>query len=232
MSSVFNNWFTRTFSSSIGKKMLMAGTGLFLVTFLVVHLSGNLQLLKDDGGKSFNVYSDFMSKNPFIHFISYGLYFFIILHTVVALILTLENKKARPIAYQTTNNQSNWAKRSMGLLGTVILFFIILHLKDFWAKYKMGWIDYDFAIVNYDGVDYRDIYSLAVEEFKELSHLIIYLVGMLVLAFHLNHGFASAFQSFGLNHKKYTPLIKSVGVVFSIIVPLLFAIIPLYIYFK
>lgn len=232
MSSVTNNWFTRTFGSSIGKKLLMAGTGLFLTTFLVVHLSGNLQLLKDDQGRAFNIYSDFMSNNGFIHFVSYGLYFFILLHTVVAIVLTMENKKTRPVSYSVANNQSSWAKRSMGLLGSIILFFIIFHMKDFWAKYKMGWIPYDFEIVNYDGKDYRDVYKLVFEEFHEMSHLVVYLVSMIVLAFHLNHGFASAFQTFGINHKKYTPAIQCLGWAFSIIVPGMFAFLTIFVYLK
>jgi succinate dehydrogenase / fumarate reductase, cytochrome b subunit len=225
------SWLNKTLSSSIGKKVLMAGTGLFLITFLVVHLSGNLQLLKEDGGESFNKYSHFMSSNPLIHFISYGLYFFIVLHTIVAVWLTIQNKKARPVGYAVTNNRSSFAVRSMMLLGSGILFFIIVHMADFWAKYKMGWIDYDFKIVTYEGVSYRDAYELVNHEFHELSHLIIYTIGMIVLAFHLNHGFASAFQSFGINHKKYTPTIKLLGLFFSIIVPLLFGIIPIYFYF-
>ena len=119
------------FKSSIGKKVIMALTGLFLSIFLVVHVSGNLQLFKTDSGLAFNQYSVLMTTNPFIKTISYLLYITIVLHAIRGIMLVLENKKARPVSYAMYDGKANskWASRNMGLLGTVILFFIVIHAK-------------------------------------------------------------------------------------------------------
>lgn len=134
----------QTFSSSLGKKLIMGLTGLFLCTFLVVHLIGNLQLFKDDGGQAFNAYSYFMTHFPPIKVVSYLLYFSIIIHAVYALLITIKNKKARPMAYSVSNGQANspWTSRNMGILGTVILIFLVVHMSNFWAQYHWGDLPY------------------------------------------------------------------------------------------
>lgn len=134
------NWFVRTLTSSIGRKLVMSLTGLFLVTFLIVHVSGNFQLFKDDGGYSFNMYSRFMTHNPIIKTISYLLYTTLLVHSLQALLITLANRKSRPQGY--VNNKpaknSKWASRNMGILGSILLLFLVIHLKDFWAEYHWG----------------------------------------------------------------------------------------------
>ena len=223
--------------SSIVKKYWMALTGLFLCLFLVGHLVGNLQLLIDpaNGAKDiFNDYAYFMTHNPLIKIMSYLTYFSILVHAIDGIVLTIQNRKARPIkyAYNKPSANSKWASRQMALLGSLILAFIILHMNAFWAK--MHWGDLEiYATAENPAV--KDLYGLTMYAFngpESLAHGIIYTIAMIVLGFHLSHGFQSAFQTLGLNHKKYTPIIKMKSTAFAIIVPLLFAIIPWFIKFE
>lgn len=225
------NWLSNILTSSIGRKLIMSLTGLFLITFLIAHLLGNLQLLADDGGVAFNVYAKFMTSNPLIKFISYGLYFFILLHTVIGIVLWSKNKKAKGSKYAVSpKHQSDvtWASKNMALLGTFILAFLFLHMGDFWWKMKFT---NEIPMVNIDGDQIKDLYGKVKASFSELWIVIAYVFGLIVLAFHLWHGFQSAFQTLGLNHPKYTPLIKGLGKIFSIVVPAAYAVIPLYYYF-
>ncbi|MBL6445300.1 succinate dehydrogenase cytochrome b subunit [Fulvivirga sp. 29W222] len=223
------SWFTKAMSSTLGKKLLMALTGLFLVIFLVVHLSGNLQLLLNDEGRAFNVYAKFMTTNPLIKTTSFILYATFIIHIVWAIMLTVNNKKSRPVGYaKVSGSNSTWSSRNMGILGTIIFIFLVIHLKNFW--YVMHWGPVE--MVKYDGVEYKDLYATVDVAFSQLWYVVLYVVAMLGLMFHLFHGFASAFQTLGLNHVKYNPVIKFVGAAFAIIVPAMFAAIPVIIYFK
>ena len=207
----------------------MALTGLFLILFLVVHLIGNLQLLKDDNGEAFNIYAQFMTSNPLIKVISYFNYAFILIHIIWSIILTRRNRSARgPEAYAVTRNSSHWTSRNMGILGTFIFIFLVIHLRSFW--YEMHWGGIPMA--NYNGTDYKDLYAVVDAAYASIGFVILYVVSMALLAFHLFHGFGSAFQTLGLNHIKYNPMIRLVGVAFAIVVPALFALIPLYMYFN
>lgn len=219
------SWLTQTLSSSLGKKVLMSLTGLFLILFLAVHLAGNLQLLLSDEGRAFNIYAHTMANNPLIRIISIGNFIFIGLHVIVSLFLSIKNKKSRPVGYavSTKDSQSIWASRNMGILGTLILIFIIIHLKGFWYEFKFGSV----SEVMYDGMKYLDGYSVVKFAFSNIMYVVLYVVCMVALAFHLSHGFSSAFQTLGLNHKKYTPTIREVGMGFAILVPVLFALIPI-----
>jgi len=222
--------FNFLFKSSIGRKLIMSLTGLFLITFLIAHLVGNLQLLYSDGGEAFNTYAYFMTNNPLIKFISYGLYFLILVHSVQGLVIAFSNKSAKASKYAvSTNENSSWSSKNMALLGTIVLVFIFIHMGDFWFRMKFGWLNF----LEYDGYNepIANLYERVVITFSQLWIVIVYLLGLLGLAFHLNHGFGSAFQSLGLNHKKYTPIINGIGKAYSILIPLGFAIIPLYVYF-
>jgi succinate dehydrogenase / fumarate reductase cytochrome b subunit len=222
------NWFVKFLSSSIGKKLLMALTGLFLISFLAVHLAGNLQLLKDDGGKAFNIYAEFMSTNPLIQTISKLNFAFILIHAIWGIYLAVKNRQARgPVGYAVSKNSSIWASRNMGILGTLILTFIVIHLNHFYAQMHWGGI----AKVNYDGAEYRDIYTTVAFWFDKGWYVGLYVFCMAALAFHLWHGFSSAFQTLGLNHVKYNPVITFVGRAFAIVVPAGFAWIPIYMFF-
>ncbi len=238
----------------------MALTGLFLILFLVIHLMGNLQLLKHDEGYAFNKYAWFMTSNPLIKTVSYLLYATILLHAFKGLYLVFANRKARGAkSYGSYNGNANshWTSRNMGILGTLILAFIIGHMSDFWWEYKFGdipWTKYETSITDEStmvtditsenhGVHIRmgvagdkevfitkDLYKETVEAFEEGWLVALYLLAMAAIAFHLWHGFSSAFQTLGMNHPRWNPLINGLGKAFSVLVPLGFAIIPLYVY--
>ena len=223
------NWFTNFFSSTIGRKVVMALTGLFLIIFLVVHLIGNLQLLKSDSGQAFNIYAQFMTSNPLIKIISIVNYAFILIHVAWSILLTIRNRQARGRqGYNMNNNSSHWTSRNMGILGTFIFIFLVIHLRSFW--YEMHWGGIPTA--NYEGAEYKNLYAVVDAAYGNIWFVVLYVVSMALLAFHLFHGFGSAFQTLGLNHVKYNPVIRFVGVAFAVIVPALFALIPIYMYFN
>lgn len=250
-------------TSSLGKKLIMSLTGLFLCSFLVVHLIGNLQLFKDDQGYAFNNYAYFMTHFTPIKVVSYLLYASIIIHAVYALILTLGNKAARPIGYNqgSGNASSKWNSRNMGILGTVILVFLATHMQQFWFQYKFGttpYVEYNTELStgnrqivasdaipsDYDGykifvndgvetIQTKDLYKQVAYTFQNPFIVLLYVIAMAALAFHMIHGFQSAFQTLGFNHRRYIGFIKGLGIwVFGIIIPLAFAAMPLYFYFK
>ena len=223
------SWFTTTLSSSLGKKLIMALTGLFLIIFLIGHLVGNMQLFfaHEDGGRAFNIYAKFMTTNPAVKILSYVTYLSIIGHVIYSIILSRKNKVARPVGYSvsTKDSQSTTASRNMGILGTIILLFLVMHLKSFW--YEMHW-----GNIDSDGNENKDLYSVVSFAYSQLWYVAIYVVSMIFLAAHLSHGFSSAFQTLGLNHKKYTPAIKAMGKAFAIIVPFIFAMMPIWMYIK
>jgi succinate dehydrogenase / fumarate reductase cytochrome b subunit len=221
-------WIINFFTSTLGQKIIMSLTGLFLISFLLVHLIGNFQLLLNDGGEAFNVYAKFMTNNPVIKFTSYGLYAFIILHTVQGIVIWRVNRSKKGSRYAVSPKNSTWASRKMGILGTIILVFILIHMYQYWLKMKLDLVDH----IMIDGVEVKDLYGLVYATYTNIFFVIFYVVSMIVIGLHLSHGFQSAFQTLGLNHKKYTPLIKIVGTAYSILVPLGFAIIPIIMYLK
>ncbi len=222
------NWFTNFLTSSIGRKLIMSLTGLFLIVFLLVHLIGNFQLLIPDGGEAFNIYAKFMTTNPIIKFTSYGLYAFILLHAVQGWLLWAKNRKSRGAeryavqSVRAVGTNGSLAK-NMGALGTIIFIFLIIHMGQFWFKMKMG----DLPTQMYDGVEVNDLYAPVKAAFTNIGYVIFYVVSMIFIGMHLMHGFQSSFQTLGLNHKKYTPFIKFLGNAYSILIPLGFAIIPI-----
>lgn len=224
---------TTIFKSSIGKKIVMGLTGLFLISFLLVHCGINACIFLNDNGETFNKAAHFMGTNLFIRTAEIGLFLGLLIHIIQGLVLTYQNNKKRPIKYAVNagNQNSKWYSRSMGLLGTLLLIFLIIHMGDFWTHSRVPGLVGGLPEVEYDGVVYHDLYAKMVEEFKEVFVVIFYVISMFSLGFHLLHGFSSAFQSLGINHSKYNPMIKSVGFGFSIIIPLLFALMPLSIYF-
>lgn len=226
------SWLIKFITSSLGQKVIMSLTGLFLTSFLVIHLLGNLQLLANDGGESFNTYAYMMTNNPLIKGVSYGLYFFIIVHTIQGLMITFKNKMSRGgqgYAVKPKGNAS-FSSKNMALLGTLILAFILIHMGDFWLKMKMDWLGEPKLYEGFE-VPVKDLYARVSVAFQNPLLVLAYVVGQIVLALHLWHGFQSAFQSLGLNHPKYTPAIKGFGKAFSILVPAGFAIIPIFHFF-
>jgi succinate dehydrogenase / fumarate reductase cytochrome b subunit len=221
------SWLSDTLTSTIGRKLVMSLTGLFLIIFLVVHLAGNFQLLADDGGLAFNAYAKFMTSNPLIKFTSYGLYAFILIHIIMSIALVAKNKAARPVGYDKVKGSANssFSSRNMGILGFIIFVFLVIHLRNFW--YEMHW-----GSIPMDEAGNKDLYAVVNAAFSEWWYVAIYVVCMVGLAFHLSHGFSSAFQTLGINHKKYTPFIKKLGIVYAILIPAAFASIPLIMFFN
>jgi succinate dehydrogenase / fumarate reductase, cytochrome b subunit len=214
-------------SSSIGKKFIMGITGLFLISFLVVHCFINSLIFFNDGGKTFNEGAEFMASNWLIRSMEIVLFAGIILHIVQALILTLQNRKARPIQYASFNGKANstWYSRWMGLLGTLILMFMVIHLKHFWVVSRFTDHLASGEALALEGQE--TLFTEMKEVFENPAAVVLYLISMVSLSFHLLHGFQSSFQTLGLNHKKYTPYIKKIGVAFSIFIPAIFAAMPI-----
>ncbi|MBU6122553.1 succinate dehydrogenase cytochrome b subunit [Hymenobacter siberiensis] len=225
------SWITKALTSSIGRKIIMSATGLFLCTFLVVHLVGNLQLFKHDQGAAFNTYSHFMGTNPIIRTIEWGLVLGFGFHIFEAFALTRRNKAARGTQGYVSNHSeqnSEWTSRNMGILGSIILIFLIVHLYNFFwrARFagdlpRMGGAD---PLTS----DYDNLYLAVVSSFHIWWYVLLYVAAQISLGYHLWHGFRSGFQTLGLNHRKYTPLIKYVGYGFAVVVSAGFASMPLY----
>jgi len=210
----------KIFYSTIGRKLLMALTGLFLCVFLVEHLYGNLLLYKMDGGHAFIEYGEWLVSNIIIRTIEYVLFAAFILHSVDALMLTLANRKARPVRYEVSRQSGNstWYSRNMGLTGSVILVFLVIHLKDFFVEYRFGTPAQTMA---------EDV----ALSFQSAGYSALYLVSMVLLGTHLNHGFQSAFQTIGWNNKKYAQSLKVAGTAFALLIMVGFASFPIIFYF-
>jgi succinate dehydrogenase / fumarate reductase cytochrome b subunit len=223
-------WVTKTLNSTLGRKLIMALTGLFLILFLTGHVSGNMLLFKGDGGQAFNMYAKFMTTNPAVKLLSYLTYISVLGHIIYSIALSQHNKSARPVPYSTSNGSSNsaWSSRNMGVLGTIILIFLVVHLQGFWAQMHWG----EVPMITSEGEKYKNLFLIVSEAFKQEWLVALYVLSMIFLGFHLSHGFTSAFQTLGINHKKYSPAIKAIGTAYSILVPALFASMPVYIYFS
>ncbi|MFD2573421.1 succinate dehydrogenase cytochrome b subunit [Spirosoma soli] len=224
-------WVTQTLSSSLGRKVIMSLTGLFLSTFLIVHMAGNLQLFKGDNGRAFNEYTYFMTHNPLILTVSYLLYTSILVHSLMAFVLTRHNQSSRPVKYAYTRPEANspWSSRNMGILGTILLVFIIIHMRTFWYEMHFGSV----PMAEYDGKQYKDLYAVVKEAFSQWWYVLLYVLSMVAVGYHLAHGFQSGFQSLGIRHPKYTPIIEFVGrYFFAIIIPAAFAAMPIYVFLQ
>ncbi len=213
------NW-KHYFNTSIGKKLQMSLTGLFLILFLVVHCYVNAQIFFNDNGATFLAAAHFMGTNFLIRTIEIGLFGFLILHIVQGLALWSKNNSRRAVKYAVSagNKTSPWYSRSMAILGTLILLFLIMHLYKFWGPNRLSMIT---------GGGEKNLYEMMKEEFQTLWIVVVYILGCFSLAWHLVHGFYSAFQTLGMGSHKYKGLIKSVGIGFAIIVPLIFASMPI-----
>ncbi|MBB6108437.1 succinate dehydrogenase / fumarate reductase cytochrome b subunit [Mucilaginibacter lappiensis] len=253
--------FKQTFNSSLGKKLIMALTGLFLCTFLIVHLGGNLLLFKNDNGFGFNVYANFLTHFPPIEVIAYILYLSILVHALYAIILTVKNRKARPVGYAVAaKSDTSWSSKNMGLLGSILFVFLVIHMSDFWYKYKytneVAFKEYrtdlatdqttvaDYTPVsadfnhsvstenNVEIVRVKDLHARVAHVFGNIWYVLIYVIAMGALSFHLLHGFQSAFRTLGWVHRKYTPIVYGIGAwFFAVIIPLGFALMPVYYFF-
>jgi succinate dehydrogenase / fumarate reductase cytochrome b subunit len=221
------NWFTKFLSSTLGRKLIMALTGLFLITFLIIHCTINAMIFYNDGGATFSHWGHFMGTNPIIRTLEIGLVLGFLFHIVDGFMLIVKNRNARPVRYAKTVKPQNttWYSLNMGLLGTLILLFLIIHTYHFWIPNRVSQ-----GLTNWEEGEI-DLYAKMLVVFQEPWVVMVYVLGCFSLFWHLLHGFSSAFQTLGLNHLKYNGVISFVGAAFAIIVPIIFASMPIAIYF-
>jgi succinate dehydrogenase / fumarate reductase, cytochrome b subunit len=225
------------FTSSVGKKWVMALTGLFLISFLVIHVGLNSCIFNDlsifdpdDNGRMFNKAAHFMGASVLIRIIEIGLFVGFIIHIIQGYVLAAQNTSRRGTGYKVKMGTfgSTWYSKSMGLLGTLLLFFLIIHISHFWVPSR---VTQTLAPVQYGDMEAHDLFARMVAVFHNPWIVALYLLGCISLAWHLLHGFQSAFRTLGLSNHKYIKMIKGFGVFFSIFVPLLFAMMPLSMHF-
>ncbi len=225
------------FTSSIGQKLTMALTGIFLISFLVVHVGLNACIWANDGGKMFNTGANFMASMLVIRIMEVGLFIGIIIHVVQGLVLATANTSKRKVGYAVEygNRGSKWYSRSMGLLGTLLLLFLIMHIYHFWIPSRFGgmWNIQPLQEIDYTnglGKEYHNLYAEMIVVFQNPIVVILYVLGCISLAYHLMHGFESAFRTIGLHNNRYLKMLRYVGRGYSIIVSLAFAMMPVSIY--
>lgn len=206
----------------------MALTGLFLCLFLAVHLAGNLQLFlpEDDARESFNAYAALLAGLPFIKIAAWGTYLAILAHVVIAVVLTVRNRAAAGTRYEERASEalSPWPSRFMGVLGTVILVFLVVHMSDFWWPFKFG------GDLELDPHGRRDLFGLVVAEFQKSWKVALYVLGTLAVGLHLVHGVYSGLRTIGLSHPGYARWARRLGLAFAVVVTLGFAAMPLYLF--
>jgi succinate dehydrogenase / fumarate reductase cytochrome b subunit len=216
------------FTSSIGKKFIMSLTGIFLISFLVVHVGVNACIWANDGGEMFNLASHYMGTTVVIRIVEVGLFAGLLLHIVQGLVLEVQNRSRRRVGYAVAmgNKGSKWYSRSMGLLGTLLLFFLVMHLAHFWVPSRFT----ELPATEINGKEVANQYAEILRVFQNQWVDILYVLGCLSLMYHLLHGFQSAFRTLGVPDGKYISLIKGVGFGFSVIVSVAFAMMPISVY--
>ncbi|MBT1710006.1 succinate dehydrogenase cytochrome b subunit [Fulvivirgaceae bacterium PWU5] len=220
------NWFFRALTSSIGKKIVMALTGLFLISFLVVHGAINAMIFIDDDGATFTHWAHFMATNPIIRTLEIVLVLGFLFHIAQGLLLWKQNRAARgAVRYHvvTPPQQSRWYSRSMTLFGTLILLFLVIHTSNFWIPNRKH---------QFMTGEELPLYQMILITFRSPVEVVIYLFGCFSLFWHLLHGFQSSFQSLGWKHAKYNKLIVVSGMLFSVVISVLFAMMPISVYFQ
>ena len=200
----------KIFTSSLAKKLGMALTGLVLYGFLAGHLIGNSLLLRSDGGKAFNAYSEFLVTHPLIVPVEIFLLTILFVHLYLAIRVSIENRQARPVGYQKTRSAGgrSWASYSMIFSGIVILVFLVIHLKTF----KYG---------DHSG---GNLYALVSSSFQQTGYMAWYVFAMIVLGFHLWHAFQSALQTLSVGGQK----VRSLGLLFCLVLSMGFGFLPIY----
>jgi succinate dehydrogenase / fumarate reductase cytochrome b subunit len=217
------------FTSSIGKKFLMSLAGIFLITFLLVHMGINLLVVLYNDPMVYNKAAHFMSTNKLIKVFEVILFGGFLLHIIYALILQAQNWLARPKRYyKAPKSDTSAFSKWMIHTAIIVLTFIVIHMVDFYFKAKFGRA----PDIVFDGVHYHDLATMIKEKFLLSGFVIFYILSFVFLGFHLIHGFQSAFKTLGINNKKYTPVIQALSIIYTIIVVAGFTSIPLVIYFQ
>lgn len=223
------NW-SQLFTSSVGKKLIMALSGIFLIAFLLVHAGLNACIWANDGGEMFNKAAHFMGSTIVMRVIEIGLFVFILIHIIQGLVLELQNRSKRGKGYAINlgNRGSKWYSRAMGVLGSLILIFLVVHLIDFWYPSRFGGLE----PVVYGNQEYHNLYAEMQYKFTQFPLIpVIYILGVIALFWHLMHGFQSAFRTLGVTNHKYIKLLQCLGIAFSVIICLTFIMMPVSFYF-
>ena len=204
-------------NSSVGRKLIVALSGLFLCSFLILHLYINLFLFKQDGGQTFDVYSEFMATYPLIRPLEWLLFLGFIVHAVIGVWLWLVNRRVRPQAYAVNraSDNSTLASRIGFWTGTFVFVFLIVHVNTFFVQSRFF-------------PNGRTMYEIIKQAFSNPWYDAFYIVALVFLAYHLKHGIQSMFQTLGIRNERYLLLINIVGIFFWLIIPLGFAAMPLY----
>ncbi len=206
------------YNSSVGKKLIVGLTGLFLINYLVIHLFGNLLIFRNDNGIAFDEYAEILPQVVIIRIIEIGLFLIFLFHIITAAYTWLLNKQAGGKQYLVwkKGQTSKLSSRTMLLSGSIVYVFLVIHMRQFWyaSRYEAG--------------EHFSMYEVVKTTLAEPVYGIFYLIAMFLLGFHLRHGFQSAFQTFGIRGKKFEPLIELVGAIFWLLIPLGFASMPLY----
>jgi succinate dehydrogenase / fumarate reductase cytochrome b subunit len=218
------------FTSSIGKKWVMALTGLFLITFLIVHAGINACIWANDGGVMFNNAAHFMGATVVIRVMEVGLFIGIFIHIIQGYVLEFQNRSKRKKGYAVAmgNKGSKWYTRSMGLLGTILLLFFILHWYHFWIPSRFTGVEE--VLLPGSEKKLHNVFGLMQITFSELWVVIVYVLACISLCWHLIHGFLSAFRTIGVTNKKYITLIRNTGIVYSVVISIVFAMMPVSMY--
>ena len=212
-------------TSSIGKKQVMAVTGLGLLGFTATHLLGNLLLFL--GPEAFNTYGHTLTSNKLLLVAEAGLLGMFLLHILLAVVTRIENSGARDQKYYVktrTGRGETIASKTMPITGAIIGVFIVIHLLNF----KFG----AHYTVTYDGVEMRDLYKLVVMYFANPMYVAWYVFAMLALGLHTTHGLQSSFQSIGFNHPKYTPIVKGLSQAYGVVVAVGFSALAIFCHFQ
>ncbi len=229
--------FKQMFTSSIGKKLVMSLTGLFLITFLIIHVGLNACIWANDNGELFNVAAHFMGSTILVRIMEVGLFAGIIIHLLQGYVLSYEYQKKRSVGYAVSYGErgSRWYSRSMGLLGTLLLLFLIMHVYHFWVPSRFGGMANITAVqeVKYEDSlkEYHNLYAEMLNVFQNPLIVILYVLGCVSLAYHLMHGFESSFRTIGVHNNRYLKMLRYTGRGFAIIISIAFAMMPISMYF-
>lgn len=219
-------------TASIGRKFLMSISGIFLMLFLIVHLTVNLMLILDDSGELFNIAAHFMVTNPIIRVVEPLLGLGFLIHIVWSFYLEYQNWRARPLKYNKKNTgvSSSWASRNMLILGALVLVFLVIHIINFYwvLRFTNGVQE-----ITIGGEHMENTYSLVAGLFKtNIVYDIIYVVGAILLGLHLSHGFWSSFHTLGLSNENWMGRLQVIGKVYAVLIVAGFSVIPLYFLIK
>jgi succinate dehydrogenase / fumarate reductase cytochrome b subunit len=209
----------------------MALTGLFLISFLIIHVCINACIFNDlinpdDNGDMFNRAAHFMASSMVVRTFEYGLFLGFIIHIIQGYVLERRNLTRRGTGYKVNlaNKGSKWYSRTMGLLGTLLLLFLIMHISHFWVPSRITGLE------EVEGKNYMNLFGEMERVFQNPFIVLLYILGCISLAYHLLHGFQSAFRTLGVHNNRYIKIIKGLGTAFSIVVPFVFAMMPVSIY--